>query len=32
MAEKARLRPGERDDLVRFLVAVASDGDGAAGR
>jgi cytochrome c5 len=32
MAEKARLRPGERDDLVRFLVAVASDRDGAAGR
>lgn len=25
MAEKARLRPGEREDVVRFLVAVASD-------
>ena len=25
MAEKARLRPGERADVVRFLVAVASD-------
>jgi cytochrome c5 len=26
MATKGRLRPGERDDVVRFLVAVASDG------
>ena len=25
MAEKARLKPGERDDVVRFLVAVSSD-------
>jgi len=25
MAAKARLRAGERDDVVRFLVAVASD-------
>lgn len=25
MAVKARLGPGERDDVVRFLVAVASD-------
>jgi hypothetical protein len=32
MAKKARLGPGERDDVVRFLVAVASDGEGAAGR
>lgn len=31
MAEKARLKPGERDDVVRFLVAVASDA-AAAGR
>jgi cytochrome c5 len=29
MAEKARLDPGERDDVVRFLVVVASDGGGA---
>jgi mono/diheme cytochrome c family protein len=26
MAAKGRLRSGERDDVVRFLVAVASDG------
>ena len=32
MAAKARLRPGERDDVVRFLVAVASDGESAPGR
>jgi len=32
MADKARLRPGERDDVVRFLVAVASDGVDAKGR
>lgn len=35
MAEKARLGPGERDDVVRFLVAVASDdapGPGGTGR
>ena len=32
MADKARLRPGERDDVVRFLVAVASDGRDARGR
>ncbi len=25
MAEKARLKPAEREDVVRFLVAVASD-------
>jgi cytochrome c5 len=25
MAAKARLAPGEREDVVRFLVAVASD-------
>ena len=25
MAEKARLKPGEREDVVRFLVAVSSD-------
>jgi mono/diheme cytochrome c family protein len=25
MAKKARLRPAERDDVVRFVVAVASD-------
>jgi len=30
MAQKARLGPGEREDVVRFLVAVASDeADGA---
>ncbi|HSD28943.1 MAG TPA: hypothetical protein VLL75_16710 [Vicinamibacteria bacterium] len=28
MVKEARLRPGERDDVVRFLVAVASDGEG----
>ena len=32
MAVKARLGPGERDDMVRFLVAVASDGADAKGR
>jgi mono/diheme cytochrome c family protein len=32
MAEKARLRPGEREDVVRFLVAVASDDAGRTGR
>jgi hypothetical protein len=32
MAQKARLGPGDRDDVVRFLVAVASDGAGGAGR
>ena len=32
MAVKARLGPGERDDMVRFLVAVASDDVGAGGR
>ncbi len=32
MAAKARLRPGERDDVVRFLVAVASGGGNATGR
>jgi mono/diheme cytochrome c family protein len=32
MAAKARLGPGERDDVVRFLVAVASDGASAPGR
>jgi hypothetical protein len=32
MAQKARLGPGERDDVVRFLVAVASDGAGGATR
>jgi hypothetical protein len=32
MAVKARLGPGERDDVVRFLVAVASDGASAPGR
>ncbi len=32
MAEKARLRPGEREDVVRFLVAVASDDARRAGR
>jgi cytochrome c5 len=32
MSEKARLRPGERDDVVRFLVALASDGRSAPGR
>lgn len=32
MAVKARLGPGERDDVVRFLVAVASDGVDAQGR
>jgi cytochrome c5 len=31
MAQKARLGPGEREDVVRFLVAVASDAAGAAG-
>jgi mono/diheme cytochrome c family protein len=25
MAEKARLKPAEREDVVRFLVAVSSD-------
>ncbi len=25
MAEKARLKPGEREDIVRFLTAVSSD-------
>lgn len=29
MAEKARLRGGERDDIVRFLLATASEGDAA---
>lgn len=28
MAQKARLGPAERDDVVRFLVAVASDDAG----
>jgi len=32
MADKARLRPGEREDVVRFLVAVASDDRGGASR
>jgi mono/diheme cytochrome c family protein len=32
MAAKARLRPGERDDVVRFLVAVASDGGNTSAR
>jgi hypothetical protein len=32
MAQKARLDPGDRDDLVRFLVAVASDGAIASDR
>ncbi len=32
MADKARLRPGERDDVVRFLVAVASDSGGGPRR
>ena len=32
MAEKARLRPAEREDVVRFLVAVASDDARRAGR
>jgi hypothetical protein len=32
MAVKARLGPGERDDVVRFLVAVASDGVDAGRR
>jgi hypothetical protein len=32
MAQKVRLGPGERDDVVRFLVAVASDRSGAAVR
>jgi hypothetical protein len=32
MAVKGRLGPGERDDVVRFLVAVASDGASAPGR
>ena len=32
MADKARLRPGEREDIVRFLVAVASDEEAAPGR
>jgi len=32
MAVKARLGPGERDDVVRFLVAVASDDVDAKGR
>jgi hypothetical protein len=32
MAVKARLGPGERDDVVRFLAAVASDGVDAKGR
>ena len=32
MAAKARLGPGERDDMVRFLVAVASDRGEAKGR
>ena len=32
MAEKARLGPSEREDVVRFLVAVASDDEGRAGR
>jgi len=32
MAGKARLGPGERDDVVRFLVAVASDDAGGVGR
>jgi mono/diheme cytochrome c family protein len=32
MAVKARLGPGDRDDVVRFLVAVASDGVDAKGR
>jgi mono/diheme cytochrome c family protein len=32
MADKARLRPGERDDVVRFLEAVASDSEGGPRR
>jgi len=32
MAEKARLGPSEREDVVRFLVAVASDDGDRAGR
>jgi mono/diheme cytochrome c family protein len=32
MAKKARLRPDEREDVVRFLVAVASDDARRAGR
>jgi mono/diheme cytochrome c family protein len=32
MAARARLRPAERDDVVRFLVAVASDDLGRRGR
>jgi hypothetical protein len=32
MATKARLDPRERDDVVRFLVALASDDGNATGR
>ncbi|HSD67452.1 MAG TPA: cytochrome c [Vicinamibacteria bacterium] len=32
MAKKARLRPEEREDVVRFLVAVASDDARLPGR
>jgi mono/diheme cytochrome c family protein len=32
MTDKARLKPGERDDVLRFLVALASDGRSAPGR
>jgi mono/diheme cytochrome c family protein len=32
MAKKARLRPDEREDVMRFLVAVASDDEQKAGR
>jgi mono/diheme cytochrome c family protein len=32
MAKKARLRPEEREDVVRFLVALASDDASGTGR